>query len=605
MANRETREVELKFTSKGLGQTTAKVNKLKDTALIGATQATEKLNKGMKDLSASSGLAGATINALGQGIGDAQYGFGAVANNISQVGSLFGMLVAKSEGVKGAMKDLGKQMIGPMGIMFAFQLVVAAVNFLSAKYGENSKKAKELAKSQKELYGELGKTTAELHALRTATDFASMSDEKRAETLAYLNDKYKDANFQLDENNQLTEASIVFINETIEKLKSHVKNKKLQAEAEAVYSKELEYTAEIGIINNDILRENDKLQRLRAERQKAMDEGRSNRAYSIDKQIQATENRIDKANDKLGEFIDKRVDSQEQFNAIIGKMDMTSLNNPTKEGKKTASTPFDTPEKRQNYINKLKTDVESLQAELDAEDLELDFGLLGSKTDDTGYNSEEDAEYQNLLSKYELLGMTEYESELALINQKEQLALLEAEKFEDNEELKTAITEHYSNKRLDLAKKESEGEMTMMQKTTAGLRAASRIAGNMAGENKAMKIASTGIATSAGIMQAFAQEKTPFFLKLLNAGVVATQGAKNIASIKATKIPFANNSSGGGASVQAPAFNVIGQSVQSGLANVENAINAGNSQPVQAYVVESEITSQQQLNRTANNNSSI
>lgn len=91
------------------------------------------LNKSVKKLDKQAGLAGATLIQVGNGIGDIRYGFGAIANNISQVGSLFGMLATEAGGVTKAFKDLRKAIVGPVGVMLAFQAIVAAIDFFASR----------------------------------------------------------------------------------------------------------------------------------------------------------------------------------------------------------------------------------------------------------------------------------------------------------------------------------------------------------------------------------------------------------------------------------------------------------------------------------------
>ena len=71
----------------------------------------DKLNKiasqaagkgGVNQFADATGLAGAAVTELGRGITDLNYGFPAIANNISQLGSLFTILVARTGGATNA-----------------------------------------------------------------------------------------------------------------------------------------------------------------------------------------------------------------------------------------------------------------------------------------------------------------------------------------------------------------------------------------------------------------------------------------------------------------------------------------------------------------------
>lgn len=105
-----------------------------------ASKATDQLSKAaaanaklQQDMGRSAGLAGATVFELGRTISDLPYGIQAVTNNISQMGNLFGALVANAGGLKGAFSLLKQQLMGPTGILIAFQVVTAAVTFFDQK----------------------------------------------------------------------------------------------------------------------------------------------------------------------------------------------------------------------------------------------------------------------------------------------------------------------------------------------------------------------------------------------------------------------------------------------------------------------------------------
>jgi hypothetical protein len=66
---------------------------------------------------------------------DLPFGFIAIQNNLPNLLESFGELNTKSGGLKGALKDLGTQLVGPAGIFLAFSVVTAAVTYAVQKYG--------------------------------------------------------------------------------------------------------------------------------------------------------------------------------------------------------------------------------------------------------------------------------------------------------------------------------------------------------------------------------------------------------------------------------------------------------------------------------------
>lgn len=94
---------------------------------------TKALNKLQEDQARSAGLAGATAFELGRTISDLPFGIVAVTNNISQMGTLFAALVANAGGLRAAFAALRAQLMGPAGILVAFQVVVAAITFFAQR----------------------------------------------------------------------------------------------------------------------------------------------------------------------------------------------------------------------------------------------------------------------------------------------------------------------------------------------------------------------------------------------------------------------------------------------------------------------------------------
>ena len=113
-----------------------------------------KFNKGLKSATAAkNGLArasgGATTSVLelGRVVSDAPYGIRGMANNVSQLASnmLFtsqqiDKTTGKAIGFSGVLKDMGKVFLGPLGILFAIQAAISALDYFygAAKKAEKS-----------------------------------------------------------------------------------------------------------------------------------------------------------------------------------------------------------------------------------------------------------------------------------------------------------------------------------------------------------------------------------------------------------------------------------------------------------------------------------
>jgi hypothetical protein len=114
------------------------------------TTSTKAFNKVNQDQISNAGLAGATLTELGRTISDLPYGIRGVANNLSQLSTLFITLIAKSDGAGNAFKQLITQLRGPLGLILAFQAVISALDFFSQKSKEAEENTRDLTLSIKE-----------------------------------------------------------------------------------------------------------------------------------------------------------------------------------------------------------------------------------------------------------------------------------------------------------------------------------------------------------------------------------------------------------------------------------------------------------------------
>ena len=85
------------------------------------------------------GLAGAAVVELGRTISDSNYGMTAMANNISQLATLFTTLVVTTGGVTKGLKAMWTALKGPLGVIVVFQILIAVME----KMAINAKKSTE------------------------------------------------------------------------------------------------------------------------------------------------------------------------------------------------------------------------------------------------------------------------------------------------------------------------------------------------------------------------------------------------------------------------------------------------------------------------------
>ena len=124
--------------------------KLQKDVAKGLPKATKEVNQ----LRSASGGATTSVLELGRVVSDAPYGIRGMANNVSQLASnmLFtsqqiDKTTGKAIGFKGVLKDMGKSFMGPLGVLFAIQAVVAALDFFFGAATKASSGASDYAES--------------------------------------------------------------------------------------------------------------------------------------------------------------------------------------------------------------------------------------------------------------------------------------------------------------------------------------------------------------------------------------------------------------------------------------------------------------------------
>ena len=206
----------------------------------------------------------------------------------------------------------------------------------------------------------------------------------------------------------------------------------------------------------------------------------------------------------------------------------------------------------------------------------------------------------------------EAETEIQKIELEQTRALAELDRLNATEEQKSNIKLYYAGlieKEEDKNRDTKQKLDKIREKQTLGdaknsFNQIAQLAGKDSKIGKAMAIASATISGVQGAQNAFTTaQKSPITLAfpaypLVQAGLAGAIALKNIAAIKSV------NPSGGGGSIPKPsapsipsappAFNIVGQSNTNQLAD---AIGGQSKQPTRAYVVSSDVTTSQEMDR--------
>lgn len=150
-------------------------------------QTTTKKNAQMID---KTGLAGATVQELGRTISDANYGIRGMANNLQQLSSLFVTLVSTSGGLVDGLNQMKKVLLGPLGIVILFQTFITLLEGGNITVSRFSKQVRELNKALSAGAKAAGAEVGELNALVEIARDESLSRESRQDAVDKINKSF-------------------------------------------------------------------------------------------------------------------------------------------------------------------------------------------------------------------------------------------------------------------------------------------------------------------------------------------------------------------------------------------------------------------------------
>lgn len=245
----------------------------------------------------------------------------------------------------------------------------------------------------------------------------------------------------------------------------------------------------------------------------------------------------------------------------------------------------------------------------DAQDKNAEAFMTRQEIEERAVNDK----YFLLLERARQQGKDTLDLEIAQANEINDIRLRGDEEKRAQEEENKKRQKENADADIELAKKTAAARIEALDAVSNTLEMASDLAGKQTGLGKTLAIVAATISMFTSAQKAY--ESTvgiPFVgptLAPINAGLAIAVGLKNIAAIKNVKVP---NGGGGGGSVPSvsggggggttPNFNVVGNSGVNQLAGV-----LGNKEqtPIKAYVVPSDVTSGQSLDRNVISGASL
>lgn len=268
---------------------------------------------------------------------------------------------------------------------------------------------------------------------------------------------------------------------------------------------------------------------------------------------------------------------------------------------KKAALEFAQTKELERLQNVIKTTKEGTQARVDAENeyktkkQEIENQITTAQDEIDAFRFNKKFEKEQLIIENDKLS---FDARLEALTEQEKL-ITEATDISEKE--RTALLKANADTRIKIGEAEKSAQMAQMVSVSNALDGLSRIAGEKTAAGKALAIASATINTYKGISEVWGAKSmgnpvVDMAVKIASTAIVAAQGIANVQKIMSVQVP--GGGGGGGASVgpppAPPQFNVVGQG---GANQIAESISGRETQPVRAFVVGSDVTTQQGLNR--------
>lgn len=520
-------------------------------------EAKKTTKDGLNPMIDKTGLAGATVVELGRTISDSNYGIRGMANNLSQLSTLFITLVSTTGGLTNGITALFQALAGPLGIIIAFQTVITLLERFSMEEEKAKKSVDDLTKS--------------LEFQSSKLDFLGRFAIGSADALAALRREYK----ELDE----------FLSSLPEGADQLAENINFAIEQQ---QRLLDVRASISDITKQLTDDEKEL----TENQRSELIYDLVDAYELESEIL----KLLKPQQEIGiELTADAIDKDKERKAAIEEL--------IKKFKELAIQTAKDDEARKKWAEKrLKEDVNAFAV----------FAENYTKDAEARKRNEERVERfrQERLAKE-----AEYAMALgAIVSGIADNVDASYQKEIDIERNKTTAINNELRKRLSneqLSADERKNIQNQIAKNDEALRLKQEeIEKKQFKANKVAAIAEATISTFLAANNVLAQTKGGSIARI--AGMIAVIGAglANVAMISKQQFVSSQSSLGAGAAtsgatganVQAPDFNIVGQSNVNQLAEV---VSSQLDKPIKTYVVTKDVSTAQSMERNIVNGASI
>ena len=548
--------------------------------------ATMKTTKATKAGKTQTGLNSAILTEAGRAASDAAYGMQGMANNLGQLLTLMSQHIETKGGFVASMKSLGNSIMGAGGVLIALQLLIAYLPQIEKWFKGISNKVNFLVKSFEKAADSVRGTAGAFEVYTGIIKNAESSQSQYAEATERLNEEFPDfiksldeAGISLDEVAQNTDkariAEDLYRQALVKRAMAQASEDKIKDESAAKLQANIDALTKLRAMGlefdtvKEFRDELDSIAKFGVVSQKVFESLR-------EKGVTMDEERLNKAKD-IAISLDEEIKKRNQNIAILQEF-VSISERPTP---KPIVTPFDVEMIGVSTVavEELDTAIRGLNETAEKSTLEklIDFG--------------EDLEsFQETAEKIGGLAKGFIDTEI----QAE-----EAKTVKLNNQLK----ERLSNENLS-ADERKKIQAQIAANDTALAKKKNRLAEKQFKIDKALAISGALVNTYSSVMGVMADTKGGFFTRLAAAIPTIAFGLAQVAMISKQKfIPTAvstpaigggGGGTGGGAEPQAPAFNIVGSS---NVNQLSDAIAGQGDRPVRTYVVASDVSTAQELDR--------
>jgi len=571
----------------------------------------------------ASGGATATVLELGRTISDSNYGIRGMANNLSQLVSNFAFTTRAAGGFTAGLKSIWSAMLGPLGLVLAFQGVIALLERWSMQTKKATEAAEDFNKSLKDeikilkLYEiAINDSTLSLEARLGIIKGLSIIEKDLAEQLKKANGnreeekrildnllEQKQLELQIAEQKKLVDSELIKLTELENATTKNTASGKLaisvqQNKVNIVFEKYLELLKDVQLKEKKTAGDSKKVFK-----QRNLDLSKEILKYQRDEELATEENEFKKLeikqkyeredlDNKKKSFIEKErlrlenflktTENEDEIAKAKALFNETELQAEKEHQDALTELTITQASKRYNFqLEIVREFTRKYQEAVDAGEIQaLTFGM----TQDAGVDA---------LNAEGILLEAQYDQKVHWLNEEIKDRIRDKKSYMDLLKKKLNAEKQFNDDKLVLTQKTERAKRDIV---ALGFQAIAQIAEKGSAINKAASVAAALMSTYEAANSALGRKPYGAW-NIAEAALITAMGLSNVNKILNTPIPTKNGGTttaagAGGGGDRSFDFNLVGST---GTNQLAEAVGSQFQEPVQAYVVSSQMTSQQEL----------